>query len=214
MGKFDPATDTSFVRIEKEYADNNGMFMKREAYDAFRKMHEAALKDGISLRILSATRNFSSQKQIWEDKWNGRTLVGGKNLSVSEPDPVKRALQILTYSSMPTTSRHHWGTDIDLNSLVPEYFNSGTGKNIYDWLVAHAGEFGFGQPYTAKDSLRPDGYNEEKWHWSYLPISKKNLSAYGRNIHYEMIEGFTGSETAEKIQVIRKYVEGINAACK
>ena len=32
---------------------------------------------------------------------------------------------------MPSTSRHHWGTDLDLNNLNNSYFTSGKGKKIY-----------------------------------------------------------------------------------
>ena len=34
-------------------------------------MAEAAKKEGVILTIISATRNFESQKRIWENKWNG-----------------------------------------------------------------------------------------------------------------------------------------------
>ncbi|MFM9004881.1 MAG: D-alanyl-D-alanine carboxypeptidase family protein [Flavobacteriales bacterium] len=43
----------------------------------------------------------------------------------------------MKFSSMPGTSRHHWGTDIDLNSVEPSYFLSGKGLLIYQWLSAH-----------------------------------------------------------------------------
>ncbi|NJN41589.1 MAG: M15 family metallopeptidase, partial [Flammeovirgaceae bacterium] len=33
------------------------------------------------LKIISATRNFDRQKEIWENKWNGKTPVEGKDIS-------------------------------------------------------------------------------------------------------------------------------------
>ena len=80
------------------------------------------------------------------------------------PEPVERARMILTYSSMPGTSRHHWGTDMDLNKDNNGYFATGEGLKVYEWLQAHAHEYGFCQPYTPKGPNRPEGYNEEKWH--------------------------------------------------
>ena len=49
---------------------------------------------------------------------------------------------------MPSTSRHHWGTDIDLNSLNNSYFSSGKGLKEYDWLTTNANHYGFYQVYT------------------------------------------------------------------
>ncbi|HMR43740.1 MAG TPA: M15 family metallopeptidase, partial [Saprospiraceae bacterium] len=122
MGKFDPERHPDFVKVDKKYADDDQKLLRKDAYEAFLKMREAALKDGIELKILSATRNFNRQKTIWEAKWNGSRLVENQDLSKTIPNPEKRALKILEYSSMPGTSRHHWGTDIDLNSLEPAYF--------------------------------------------------------------------------------------------
>ena len=38
--------------------------------------------------------------------------------------PFERALDLLRYSSMPGSSRHHWGTDVDVHSLDPETFEA------------------------------------------------------------------------------------------
>lgn len=212
MGKFEPATHPDFVAVAPDYSDDGkAYFLRKETYEAFKLMHEAAKKDGISLRIISATRNFERQKQIWEAKWTGGTLVGGKNLAKTIADPTARALKILTYSSMPSTSRHHWGTDFDLNNLEPAYFNTGQGKKIYDWLVKHAATYGFAQPYTAG---RATGYNEEKWHWSYTPLAQGFTRAYAKSIQNSEITGFQGSETAVAIDMVSKYVLGVAENCR
>jgi LAS superfamily LD-carboxypeptidase LdcB len=214
MGKLNPVTNLSFTDAQVPYASRSGMYVREEAYTAFKKMYDAALKDGVRLMIISATRTFDAQKGIWEAKWNGSRSVEGKNLATAVPDPVERARIILKYSSMPGTSRHHWGTDLDLNSMDPAYFNTAAGKKIYDWLVQHAKEYGFGQPYCEKGEKRPSGYEEEKWHWSYLPLSRQYTSAWLTMVKYSDIKGFKGAETAEKLNVIRDYVEGINPDCK
>lgn len=214
MGKFDPLKDSDFIGIGIDHADRPGQLLHKETYTAFIRMFEAAKKDGIKLIIKSATRNFSAQKIIWEGKWNGKRLLEG-NINAAEkiPDPVKRALKILEYSSMPGTSRHHWGTDIDLNAFVNSYFEKGEGKKEYEWLVANAEKFGFCQPYTPKGTERPDGYNEEKWHWSYLPLAKRLSDQYKIRLTNADIAGFNGAETAPKIDIIKKYVFGINHRC-
>ncbi|MEY4927148.1 MAG: hypothetical protein RI894_1584 [Bacteroidota bacterium] len=212
MGKFDPASHPDFVAIPRDYTDGGqSYYLRKEAMAAFKLMHEAAKKEGINFFIISATRNFDRQKQIWESKWTGKTIVGGKNLAKAVTDPTERAYKILTYSSMPSTSRHHWGTDFDLNSLEPAYFSKGQGKKVYDWLVAHAAEYGYAQPYTAG---RTSGYNEEKWHWSYTPLSRKYTQNYAKNIKNSEITGFLGSETAATIDMVNKYVLGVAETCK
>ena len=215
LGKFDPSVHGDFVKIDKQHADRTGMFLRKEVYDQFIKMYDAALKDGVKLVIRSATRNFDAQKGIWEGKWTGKRLhESNENLAETTPNPKERALKILLWSSMPGTSRHHWGTDIDLNSFENSYFESGNGLKLYQWLVANASSYGFCQPYTEKGVDRTEGYNEEKWHWSYLPRSAKHLRVWKKHIENEDVKGFLGSETAKEIDVKNKYVLGLHPSCK
>jgi LAS superfamily LD-carboxypeptidase LdcB len=212
LGKFDETKDERFVKIDSLYARGSavGKFLRKESYDAFVKMAKAAKKDGVTLFILSATRNFNSQKIIWENKWDGKTKVEGKDLTTVADLP-ERARLILLYSSMPGTSRHHWGTDMDLNSLDNDYFASGEGLKIYTWLQSHAAAFGFCQPYSSKANGRT-GYEEEKWHWSYLPLSNEFLNEYKKQLSYTDLSGFKGAEVGAKLNVIENYVDGV--ACK
>lgn len=208
MGKFIPADNPDFVLVGSPYSAKAGMYLRKETFEAFKKMYDAAKKDGVTLNIISSTRNFDQQKKIWEDKWS--------RFAKDAPDETKRALKILEYSSMPGTSRHHWGTDIDLNDLNNSSFEGTTGKyrKVYDWLEKNAATFGFGQPYTPKGDARPNGYNEEKWHWSYLPIAKTYRAAYLQSIHNEDIAGFKGSGTAVSLNVVKNYVGGVSTACQ
>jgi len=211
-GHFDPATHPDFEKIDIKYADREGLYLRKDTYQAFRRMYDSALVDGIRLQIRSATRNFNYQKGIWEAKWTGEKLIeGGEDLSATTPDPKERALKILRYSSMPGTSRHHWGTDIDLNSFENSWFDAGVGLDIYNWLKQHGSEFGFCQPYSAG---RPTGYFEERWHWSYMPVSVELTALAEKELKNEMITGFKGSESAGLIDVVKKYVLEINQECR
>ena len=100
---------------------------------------------------------------------------------------------------------------MDLNSLENSYFASGEGLRVYQWLQSHAAEYGFCQPYTSKVDGRT-GYEEEKWHWSYLPLSKELLKEYVKSVGYSDIKNFKGSEAARSIKAIENYVQGIG--CK
>jgi zinc D-Ala-D-Ala carboxypeptidase len=212
QGRFDPAFHPAFKEVPTVWASRSGMYLRAETLAAFSKLAEAAKQQGLKLQIISATRNFEAQKKIWENKWTGKTLIeDGQNLAASQLSPEQKAAKILEYSSMPSTSRHHWGTDIDLNNLTNEYFESGAGKKLYDWLQLHAGSFGFCQPYTAG---RLAGYKEEKWHWTYLPISRPLTSFCKKNFQNHLIQGFLGAETAGRLQILENYMLGINEECK
>lgn len=213
MGQFSPENHTLFSLIDIQYADRDGMYMRTEAYEAFQDMWKAANVDGVSLQIRSAARNFVYQKGIWERKWKGETILSDGVNATQIQDEKDRALKILLYSSMPGTSRHHWGTDIDLNSFNNSWFESGEGLKVYNWLLQNAPNYGFCQVYTAKGEARPFGYEEEKWHWSYLPISKP-LTKYAKGtLKNDMIKDFEGSHTAIEIDVVKKYVLGIASSC-
>jgi len=211
LGRFDPATHPAFAPVPTARASRAGMYLRRDALAAFSQMADAAAKEGVTLRILSATRNFSAQQKLWEDKWSGRTRVGGRDLS-TERDREARARAVLTFSAMPGASRHHWGTDIDLNALNDAYFQGAEGKRVYAWLTANAARFGFCQPYTPKGAGRPTGHDEEKWHWSYRPVSQPLLDAYARRVVADSIRGFQGAEQAGF--VIREYVLGVDMSCR
>lgn len=202
-GQFDFITHDDFVQVDPQYADKE-IYLHKETYKAFKAMADSARADDISLIVISGTRNFDAQKSIWERKWNNST---------AESD-LDKALEILEYSSMPMTSRHHWGTDIDLNDLNNSYFESGQGRREYEWLRAHANDFGFYQPYTEKSLNGRTGYNEEKWHWSYLPLASQYLKFYNRHISNTDITGFKGSEHAKEIDMVNNYVNGISSTIK
>ncbi|MEM1216297.1 MAG: M15 family metallopeptidase [Bacteroidota bacterium] len=215
-GRFDPAKHPDFTKVDPDLTDRDGSYyMRKDAYAAFVAMHTAAKADGIHLEIISATRNFERQKSIWEAKWNGARLLEGREKAPEVyPDPKDRALAILRWSSMPGTSRHHWGTDVDFNKLTNSYFESGQGLAEYEWLTAHAHAYGFCRPYSAKGDDRPHGYNEEKWHWSYLPVAQQLTDLARTALTDEQIDGFAGAEVAPEIGVVEKYVLGISSACQ
>lgn len=208
LGKIDYKTHPDFVEVDKKHTSKppGEVYLRKEAYEAFVQMFEAAKADGIKLSILSAARNFDKQKAIWNGKWNGSYA--------KIKDEEKRTLAILKFSAMPCTSRHHWGTDIDLNDLSNSTFEKGEGKKVYEWLVAHAPEYGFCNVYSAKDDKRPEGYEQERWHWSYLPLAKIFTKQFLQTVTYDDIKGFEGDGSAQKLEVIKKYVGGIAPECQ
>ncbi|MGB1057046.1 MAG: M15 family metallopeptidase [Flavobacteriales bacterium] len=204
MGRVSPAHDSAFAPIPSELCSRDGMHLRVEARDSFVRMHEAAAAEGISLTALSATRTFGHQASIWNRKWNGAQRMGMA--------PVDRALDILQFSSMPGSSRHHWGTDVDMHSLEPADFEHGEGARTLAWLRAHAGNFGFVEVYTPEPG-RP-GYQPEAWHWSYAPLSVPFLNAVNEaspDDKREVFEGFDGAFLADSVDIFGRYVNGVSA---
>ena len=122
--------DTSFVQVDSKYTPQRAPFnyLNREAYQAFIRMWEAAKNDGIKLVMISGARTFQTQNVVWARRWNESQIAAG-------PGRVKN---LLRYSALPGCSRHHWGTDLDLNANRTDYWRTTDGKKIYQWLCENA----------------------------------------------------------------------------
>ena len=147
-------------------------------YKAFKKMEAAAKRDGIYLKIVSAYRGFERQKLIWNNKYEKFT----NDFSL---EPEKAISEIIRFSTVPGTSRHHWGTDIDIidgnfsdeeNVLVSEKFEKdGLFHKLKNWLDNNSENFGFYLTYTNDKNRK--GFEFEPWHYSYKPVSVKYYRA-------------------------------------
>lgn len=153
--------------------------MHKDAKAAFIKMKNAAAEAGIQIEVVSAYRSFQRQKEIFEGKYNRFTNQG--------LTPIQAIEKIIEYSTIPGTSRHHWGTDIDIidggtsprpkSVLQPELFHGkGPFCKLKEWLTTHANSFGFYEVYT--DNANRKGFKYEPWHFSYAPVSKPMLQEY------------------------------------
>jgi hypothetical protein len=47
-----------------------------------------------------------------------------------------------------------------------------------------------------------------------MPLSSYYLDNYVKNVSYSDIKGFLGSESAEEIDMIKNYVQGIDRSCE
>tara|TARA_B100000795_G_scaffold267466_1_gene252350 strand:- start:3275 stop:3985 length:711 start_codon:yes stop_codon:yes gene_type:complete len=155
---------------------NRNFQLLPEVARSFELMKEAALKDSINIKIVSSFRSFNKQKEIWNRKFKKNDSLGfSKN---------KNILKIIEYSTIPGTSRHHWGTDIDIvdDNFKPEgdvlltekFYNDGPYVQLKKWLDMNSEKFGFYIVYT-KNSKRK-GFKHEPWHYSFKPISKDILN--------------------------------------
>jgi LAS superfamily LD-carboxypeptidase LdcB len=152
---------------------------------AFNDMQVAAAYEGFNLQAASSWRGFERQLAIWNGKWRGeRPLLDADNqpLDALQLDDMERLHAILRWSALPGTSRHHWGTDLDIYdpdclpvgtrlALEPwEYEAGGWFADLGEWLGDHMADFGFFLPY-AKPLDAAQGVAYEPWHISFAPES-------------------------------------------
>lgn len=174
-----------------------GINLRKEAHDAFVEMKKAAYQDGITIEIVSSFRSFDRQLAIFERKY----------LQYIEDDgmePLDAIDKIIEYSTIPGTSRHHWGTDIDIidaskntegDVLVPSKFEEGGPfADLKVWMDEHASEYGFYLVYTNESKRR--GFKYEPWHYSYAPLSVPMLEIFRKKNILKLLveEDFIGSE--------------------
>ena len=182
---------------------------------AFSAMQAAALKDSINIQLVSAYRSFERQLYLWEDKFVRYTDEG---LS-----PEAAIARILKYSTIPGTSRHHWGTDIDITDgniknetrllVHSKFHNNGPFVPLHQWMEANAHRYGFYLVYT-NDAART-GFSYEPWHYSYLPEAKSFLKGYNSRMAFAYFKsvGVMGSEHIDRDfwdEYYRTYIKGIN----
>ncbi len=152
--------------------------LRKEAHDAFLKLKTEAQKAGIKIGFVSSYRSFDHQKRIWERKFKRN-----KSLGLTDEENIKK---IIEYSTIPGTSRHHWGTDIDiidLNVKQPKsllqpnnYHGNGNFCKLKNWMDKNANRFGFYLVYTNNGNRK--GFKYEPWHYSYKPLSSLYLKKY------------------------------------
>lgn len=166
--------------LEKPFLCGIDYKLLPEVFDAFEEMRLAAEKDGLRLWCTSGYRSFNAQKHIWNDKYKKIKL---ENPTYSKQDVIN---YVVEYSSIPGSSRHHWGTDLDIvdafgyhneNPLSQKNFEQGGDyQYLAHWLKEYAAKFGFYKVYT-QESER-SGFKFEPWHYSYKKLSVDFLHQY------------------------------------
>lgn len=156
-----------------------GFQLRKKAHDAFVAMKKAAYSDGIDLKPVSSYRSFEHQRSIFEGKYLRYTDEEGM-------EPIAAIDKIIEYSTIPGTSRHHWGTDIDIvdgyrkvegDVLDPEKFAEGEPyADFKKWMDENSESYDFHLVYTDTPGRR--GFKYEPWHFSYAPLSIPMLSEF------------------------------------
>jgi LAS superfamily LD-carboxypeptidase LdcB len=176
----------------------NGARVHREVIAPLQCLGEAAARAGFNLTVASAFRDFPSQLRIWNEKAAGvRPLLDayGKPINFATLNPEEIFYAILKWSALPGTSRHHWGTDLDVYDanalaenqkiqLVPQEIAPGGSMELFSgWLGQHGPRLGFYRPYD----LDRGGVRPEWWHISYRPLSDEYTAALSPSLVRECL---------------------------
>ncbi|MCP4298319.1 MAG: M15 family metallopeptidase [Proteobacteria bacterium] len=181
----------------KQY-QNPRFAVQPEVKHAFCEMRFEAEKEGFLIHPFSAFRDFNTQLKIWNMKFSGKRILLSRDASPLNPTELSNKTlveTILFWSALPGSSRHHWGTDIDVidgavqggnyrAQLLPEEVEEGgVFYNLHCWLDQHIERFGFFRPYKEQRG----GVSVELWHLSYAPISRPAIQNLSLELIHERI---------------------------
>ena len=142
------------VTVDNKYGTWKNMQLKSEAYDAYLKLYKDAEAQGFDLKLCSAMRTYSIQKNLYE---NAVTNRGREVANIR--------------SAYPGRSEHHTGLAIDVTSasmdwgLEQDFVDYPDGK----WINDHCHEYGFIIRYP-KGKTMITGYDYEPWHLRYVGV--------------------------------------------
>lgn len=164
-----------------------GGYLHPAAAAAFGKLRADARAAGFELAVASAWRSYARQLAIWNGKLAGERPVhddAGRAVAMADlPLPAQLAA-VLRFSALPGTSRHHWGTDLDVYdasalpaavkpALTPDEVAPGAVFDaLHCWLderMAAGASHGFFRPYAVDRG----GVAPERWHLSYAPLAAR-----------------------------------------
>lgn len=188
----------------------DGSLVHQDILSDWVALKDSAKKSGFELAIVSSFRSFDRQLQIWNDKVSGKRPVldsCGVKLDISLLSDDDLLFSILKWSAIPGTSRHHWGTDLDVydKSAVnieydvkltdDEVLNEGVFSPLHDWLdneIKNKKSFNFFRPFERKEMVpysafkKPPMISDERWHISH----KTTSSFYSREINESKLHHF------------------------
>jgi hypothetical protein len=110
-----------------------GEYLRADAMYAFGRISQAyAAEFGTPICVTDSYRSYQEQVQVYAEK----------------PQ----------LAAVPGTSRHGWGTAVDLCGGVESF-----GTATHEWMLENAPGFGWFHPAWAE----PDGSRPEAWHWEF-----------------------------------------------
>ena len=137
----------NLVKIDRKYASDDGLECAKVALDAYKKMSEAAEKEGYNIVINSAYRSYQDQVDLSE--------LYLKSYGQSYVDK---------FVAKPGYSEHQTGLAFDIGSKNTNVFAN---SKEYQWMMDNAYKYGFIRRFT-KQTENVTGFRNEPWHYRYV----------------------------------------------
>ena len=138
--------DLENVSILYKYGEQQ---LKKETYDAFKSMYNAAKEENLTLIVNSSYRTYQYQEDLWNNYATNKSEEYADN-----------------YAARAGFSEHQTGLAMDLIT----YGATGTtfkDTDEYKWLIKNAYKYGFILRYPeGKEKIT--GYAYESWHYRYV----------------------------------------------
>lgn len=152
----------NLVDIDSKYGYGK---LESETYNAFIKMYNDALNDGMNLYIRSPYRSYKTQYNLYN--------------SYAAKDGYKNAD---TYSARPGYSEHQTGLAMDLTTSSTTLGTFESTKE-FKWMKENCYKYGFILRYP-KGKEYMTGYIYEPWHYRYVGVDAAQ-KIYEENITFE-----------------------------
>jgi LAS superfamily LD-carboxypeptidase LdcB len=176
--------------------------LHKETVSDWLALSVSAAYAGFELAIASSFRSFERQLIIWNQKANGERALLDAEERVIGPEEIASMsaeallFEMLRWSALPGSSRHHWGSDIDVYDkkavLADEPFEllasdcvvGGKFATLHEWLdkkIASNEANGFFRPYVGNNKVM-----HEPWHLSHKPVS----ACFEAELSYQLLKDF------------------------
>lgn len=153
--------DGKGIKVNKK-----GMKLEKVTFVALKKMIDDSAKEGLSLMVSSAYRDYKYQVRLY-------------NYYISKYGKEKTD----TFSAPPGASQHQLGTVVDFNDVE----NTFAGTKEEKWLTENAWKYGFSLSFP-KDYEDVTGYSWESWHFRYVTKAGAEFQKkYFDNIQHYML---------------------------
>lgn len=180
----------------------SGHLVHRDCLSDLEALRDDAAAAGFELAIASSFRSYDRQLLIWREKVAGKRAVLDANerpLCVDDLDEEQLLWSLLRWSALPGTSRHHWGTDLDvydartlreadcqLQLTVAECEAGGPLAEFHGWLsdaIGRGQARGFARPYDQDRG----GVAPEPWHLSHAAVARELQGAFDFGVFQRLL---------------------------
>ena len=153
----------SLVSIDYNYG--SGM-LTSEAYNAFKKLSDAARSEGLYILSRSPYRSYATQYSVYNQYKNNKGQ-----------DWADR------WSARPGHSEHQTGLAVDVKTYTTNELNDFTYTREYQWMKQNAHLYGFILRYPeGKEYIT--GYGAESWHYRFVGVTAAQIM-YNENLTFE-----------------------------